>query len=97
MNEHVRPAEFHAISTGRMDDLAPGFAALDTWTRPACLRKRCADELAAPGPDADADDSEARAARPPRHCVGCDAPDSAAVESSGRAGAEFDRPGAAQP
>lgn len=40
MNEHVRPAEFRAIPAGRMGDLAPGFAALDAWTRPACLRKR---------------------------------------------------------
>lgn len=40
MNTRVRLAEFRAIPTGRMGDLAPAFAALDTWTRPARLRKR---------------------------------------------------------
>lgn len=39
MNKYVRSAEFHALPTGRMGNSAPACAALDTWTRPACLRK----------------------------------------------------------
>ena len=36
-NEHVRLVEFHAILCERMGSLA--LATLDTWTRPAYLKK----------------------------------------------------------
>ena len=38
-NEHVRLVEFHAILLERMGSLAPAYATLDAWTRPAYLKK----------------------------------------------------------